>query len=305
MHRAVASPMVFMSILLLILFAILTLCFLKYLYCQNKIEGLEDFLPVTGTSPDADDDVPNYSITNTINVNQGVWPRIKCLECQCQELITSVIITPSSAAPSITSNSLPFPKHGIKVSFLVQFIQSVGRANLGGKTTTDVCNEYIKPATQMSQLSYCELLTSRGDPAVGKARVFISHAWKYLFLDVVSALENHFSGAMDTIIWFDLFSNNQHKAVDLDFSWWCGTFQSAIKEFNHTVMILTPWKDPIPLTRGWCIFELYCTNVTNSKIYYLFIHELTLIYLHNIQVGLMLRCQKMPVKNSCEIWKKM
>jgi hypothetical protein len=30
-------------------------------------------------------------------------------------------------------------------------------------------------------------------------------------------------------------------------------------------MVMAPWNSPIPLTRGWCIFELYCTAITNSK----------------------------------------
>lgn len=29
--------------------------------------------------------------------------------------------------------------------------------------------------------------------------------------------------------------------------------------------VLSPWNDPVPLTRGWCLFELYCTIITNSK----------------------------------------
>ena len=28
---------------------------------------------------------------------------------------------------------------------------------------------------------------------------------------------------------------------------------------------MSPWNDPIPLTRGWCLFELYCTATTDSK----------------------------------------
>ncbi len=30
-------------------------------------------------------------------------------------------------------------------------------------------------------------------------------------------------------------------------------------------MVMAPWNDPIPLTRGWCLFELYCTAITNSR----------------------------------------
>ena len=101
--------------------------------------------------------------------------------------------------------------------------------------------------------------------AVGLATVFISHAWKYLFLDVVDALLYHFQHESDIIIWFDLFSNNQHKAVDLDFHWWCNTFKSAIQMFGRTVMVLAPCHDPIPLTRGWCLFELFCTADKKSK----------------------------------------
>jgi tetratricopeptide (TPR) repeat protein len=99
---------------------------------------------------------------------------------------------------------------------------------------------------------------------VGEAKVFISHAWKYEFLDVVDALMYHFKDEADIIVWFDLFSNNQHKAVDLTFDWWCNTFKSAIQQFGRTVMVLAPWDDPIPLTRGWCLFELYCTADTGS-----------------------------------------
>jgi hypothetical protein len=72
---------------------------------------------------------------------------------------------------------------------------------------------------------------------VNAATVFISHAWKYTFLDVIDALVNHFQSTPDIIIWFDLFSNNQHKAIDLDFHWWCNTFKSAIQAFGHTVMV--------------------------------------------------------------------
>ena len=29
-------------------------------------------------------------------------------------------------------------------------------------------------------------------------------------------------------------------------------------------MVISPWKDPIPFTRAWCLFEMYVTKVTNS-----------------------------------------
>ena len=166
-------------------------------------------------------------------------------------------------------NSLPFPKEGVRLSYFNDIIDSFGgRTALAGLTTTDVCNNFVKPACEALKASYCDYLSQtqiKHSCPVGKATVFISHAWKYVFLDVVEALQYHFRDDPDVIVWFDLFSNNQHQAVSLDFDWWCNTFKSAIEEFGHTVMIMAPWNDPIPLTRGWCLFELYCTAITNSR----------------------------------------
>jgi hypothetical protein len=30
-------------------------------------------------------------------------------------------------------------------------------------------------------------------------------------------------------------------------------------------MVLAPWHDPVPLQRGWCLFEIYSTIVTQSR----------------------------------------
>ena len=164
------------------------------------------------------------------------------------------------------ADTLPFPKEGIKLSSWDIFINECGgRSMLEGLSTTDVNNLYVKPLTIHMKSSYCDYLKTRGSSSIGEAQVFISHAWKYKFLDVVDTLKYHFKNKSDIIIWFDLFSNNQHAAPDLDFNWWSTTFKSAIERFNHTVLVLSPWKDPVPLTRAWCLFEIYCTAVCKCK----------------------------------------
>ena len=174
--------------------------------------------------------------------------------------LSLVVVTPTD--PNVP---LPFPKHGVHLSFAHEFIAECGgRDALERLTTTEVNDQFVKPATFATQSSYCDMLTSQRHDAVGIATVFISHAWKYHFLYVVDALNYHFKDEPDIIIWFDLFSNNQHKAVDLDFHWWCNTFKSAIQMFGRTVMVLSPWSNPIPLTRGWCLFELYCTAASDD-----------------------------------------
>ena len=97
------------------------------------------------------------------------------------------------------------------MSFFNEFIIACGgRTVLEGLTTAEVCDSHVKPATSSARSSYCELLTAqhyrscRGS-AVGIATVFVSHAWKCLFLDVVDALDFHFRNEPDIIVWFDLF----------------------------------------------------------------------------------------------------
>lgn len=159
-----------------------------------------------------------------------------------------------------------FPKEGVQLKFLRTFVEEYGGEEyFHNLTTTDVCERIIKPRTLTFQSSYCDLLANEMSSYVGPAHVFISHAWKYYFLDVVHALEDHFSDNKEIILWFDLFSNNQHAATSLEFSWWCTTFRSAIQQFGHTVLILSPWDDPIPLTRAWCLFEIYCSVDAESQ----------------------------------------
>jgi uncharacterized protein (DUF2267 family) len=170
--------------------------------------------------------------------------------------------------------SLPFPKHGIRLSHLQALLESKdffgGREKMRGLTTTEVCEQIVKPLTLTSKTSLCEYLQQINHAAFAKeSTVFISHAWKYLFLDVMDAVIEHFQQQQisfdDVVIWFDLFSNNQHQAVSLDFTWWSTTFFSAIEQFHYTVMVLTPWQNPIPFTRVWCLFELFCTVQTKSR----------------------------------------
>lgn len=159
-----------------------------------------------------------------------------------------------------------FSKLGVKLSFAQEFIESCGGAEaLKGLKTTDVCEQFVLPLTKEHQISFCDYLCAAKHPAVGVAEVFISHAWKYYFLEVIDALQHHFHAKPDVIIWFDLFSNNQHKTSSMEFDWWCNTFKSSIANIGHVVMVLSPWNNPVPLTRAWCLFELYCCITTESK----------------------------------------
>ena len=182
-----------------------------------------------------------------------------------------------------------FPCYGIKLNHLEKFILNCGgREILENKTTTEVRDEFIIPMTLWDENSYCEMIKQLKDENereedVGEANVFISHAWSYKFLEVVDLLLQYFNNndndnndndtnnnnnnnKEEIIIWFDIFSVNQHNNSNQQVSddYWYDTFRNAIKKFGRTVMVLSPWNDPVPLTRAWCLWELYCTVITNS-----------------------------------------
>ena len=119
----------------------------------------------------------------------------------------------------------------------------------------------------------CEVLRLTGrEDLTGVARLFISHAWQYGFLQVCDAVwaflvREHGSEAAagEEIIWFDLFSNSQHNTGDKPFEWWTGTFMNAIKTMGSVLMVMSPWDNPVTLKRAWCVFEVYACVSTGSR----------------------------------------
>ena len=179
---------------------------------------------------------------------------------ECEEKVRTILIRRIVYSEENAGRmEAPFPKYGVKLSFLIRWTKQ--NAIPPFFTTADVCENLIKPETAMLQCSYCELLRSKKETKqyCRKAKVFISHAWQYRFSDVLQAMTDHFADEKDVVIWFDVMSYNQHLQKGLGFEWWSTTFKSAILSFGRTVMVLSPWNDPIPLRRGWCVWELFCT----------------------------------------------
>jgi len=138
-------------------------------------------------------------------------------------------------------------------------------------TTTSVCNRFLKPSTVDKQASYC--VAFKDDPTrsghINQATAFVSHAWGHDFLDVVAALEDYDSRQpTPTVFWFDIFSNNQHKAPDREFSWWQTVFRDNIGKLKRTLLVLE-WDDPKPLSRAWCLWEMVSTVNTGSEFHVL------------------------------------
>lgn len=187
----------------------------------------------------------------------------------------------------------PFPKKGVKIELL----RKIRELSEPTWTTTDVSDKLVKPWTDELKCSFAEMMEKKHSvlphPDLGmtydecftsNARVFVSHAWRYEFSCLVEAVETFFIDelvvtgenagclqshrltAVNTSLWIDLFVNDQWNAPSLPYEWWSGTFLSAIGEIGHTMLVLSPWNDPIPLTRAWCLWEILCTIRTKSKL---------------------------------------
>ena len=166
-----------------------------------------------------------------------------------------------------------FPTDGITLKGIKHFISSHGGEQaFAGLRTTDVCDKFLKPSTVYHQESYCVLV--KNDPTDGgsdidQATAFVSHAWGHEFLDVVAAFEDYDSRQpTPTLFWFDIFSNNQHKAPNREFSWWQTVFRDNIGKLKRTLLVLE-WDDPKPLSRAWCLWEMVSTVDTRSEFHVL------------------------------------
>ena len=112
----------------------------------------------------------------------------------------------------------------------------------------DILQDNSPPGT----FSYADILLK--DPElkhlVGHPTIFFSHPRHDEFRKVIKSIAQ--LGA-DEFIWFDCAVLDEHATQSFTQDWWGTTFKDAIKVIGHTVMRMSPWHNPITLTRAWCI----------------------------------------------------
>ena len=77
--------------------------------------------------------------------------------------------------------------------------------------------------------------------------------------EVVDVMEQYALEHLDVYFWFDLFTNDQNNVVDKDFDWFCKTFRGSIENIGEVLLVMSPWNDPTPIKRAWCLFEISST----------------------------------------------
>ena len=51
------------------------------------------------------------------------------------------------------------------------------------------------------------------------------------------------------------------------------TFMEAVGDIGHTLLVLTPWDQPVVLSRSWCLWELNCTEQNGCELTICLTHE--------------------------------
>lgn len=177
----------------------------------------------------------------------------------------------SSASPLCRSKSgcapSDVPEEGVSWEALEQFAKE---NNIDGLSVDDVCEQLIKPSTSSLRVAYSEFFKRKDARFVGRANIFVSHAWLCKMTDLLSALKKWLDDrqgaerAQSWFFWIDVFVCNQESSVPKEFDWWKETFRQSVERIGRTVIVMTPWKTPTYIERAWCLFEFYIT--LNCKI---------------------------------------
>ncbi|EGD74241.1 mbre TPR repeat protein [Salpingoeca rosetta] len=174
-----------------------------------------------------------------------------------------------------TPTTTPMCMDGVSVAAVRRFMSQLGDYYPGGfdhVTTADACIKPVMHRTRETQCSVVDLLRSTNPEEVRPATVFVSHAWQYKIVDVLTTMleyaeaedekhKNEDDGTKkETFFWFDLFCINQHPShrTSLTQEQIGTTFKEAIASIGQVLLVLTPWSDPVPLTRAWCLWEIFC-----------------------------------------------
>jgi tetratricopeptide (TPR) repeat protein len=160
-----------------------------------------------------------------------------------------------------TITSTYYPLHGIRLSTLkTWFIEHVEPTTNKLKTITtgEFVYTIVIPITQTRKCALIDLFQK--EDRVDKATVFVSHAWGNRFLDTLDTVDRNFMDEnKDIFVWIDAVVVNQHETKNTSPEFYSSMFHAAIHSIGHTMAIFSPFDNPLPLRRSWCLWELLGT----------------------------------------------
>ena len=96
----------------------------------------------------------------------------------------------------------------------------------------------VKPESKGTGQPYIQIYANSNDEATRKlmvsaVTVFVSHAWRYSFYDIVVDVMEQYAGEFpDAYFWFNLYTNNQNDMHEHqrfgDFECFSSTFKNSL-----------------------------------------------------------------------------
>lgn len=184
-------------------------------------------------------------------------------------------MTSASADPAVSSSprELALRDRGVSLQFLIDFLkeEKIGGESVGNKRGNDIREAITLPRTNKKEISYSQYLhekgqkDSKGNPAIGRVRFFVSHAWSYTYQTLIDSLIRwkrlaKFGDDKPLYMFLDYFVVNQNKPTE-DLS----RLDDMIALADSTVLVLSPWDRPTPLTRAWCVYEIWKTSLKQDE----------------------------------------
>jgi len=115
---------------------------------------------------------------------------------------------------------------------------------------------FIKRADAPEGRSWFYPITAPGDDDIMFAPVVRVSA---------KGLEPMHDETTEIFLWFDIATINEHEPekVSKGFS---TTFMEAVGAIGHVLLVMTPWTQPVVLSRSWCLWEVFCTWQQKCKL---------------------------------------
>ena len=108
-----------------------------------------------------------------------------------------------------------------------------------------------------------------GEDNVGKSDMMLSYTWGNSIGSIVNTLMDYcISNTLNpkrTYVWICAFCNNQHRiaggdGIEVPLEEFQRTFSERMNGIGHVVAMMSPWYEPLNLSRVWCLFELYAAH---------------------------------------------
>ena len=148
-------------------------------------------------------------------------------------------------------------------------------------STEDVAEYVIKRACLADQCTYLEMIENPKKNVSRKEYhgTFVSQARRCRFADLVGALEYFYTLKQAEIanqyVWLDVFSANQPKLTARNIEsvvrkenerQLTKGLHVAIANFEQRVMFMDKWDGAAPLTRAWCVWEIFGVAKTKKHL---------------------------------------